>query len=774
MAERFGGPEGYGSAGPENKKRKRNRAALSCSACKKAKIKCSRQIPCEACVRKNIADTCQWYSEDPAPQTQSYQSQRTAEALREHFESRLARVEAVLNISSASNSADVVHQAEEQLFADSQPRGRRTSLPCESTAPERASSLGAQSSTLDGLDIEQAAMSLEIMAGGDGTGAIQDVKPVFQDTSDAALNTFAANSILALDSAEFGFEDNPRLPLLAYFNRATMVEQVIQYLNYKDRCKEIIAYYFETLGWIFASVHKADFHRTYNAFWIHVERGERRFDPCWLACLCLVLAVVLQARPDLQQEDLVPSDLYALGRACLELHDWRRKPNYRVIQTLFMCLFYCNNESDLPAAMTYLAEGLRCCMTLGLHQLGDDPSVMPSPDPSCPPGSLRAREQAVRMWHEMVAQDWISLTLTKTPMIHQSAFTTAMPRPFTEEELDRESYNHQPSSSAPGNPSLIYVGKAATALFIKQAHDLGSVPSSSAEKEKHFEALKTLEAEYLERVGEYMCNGVLRPQILDDWRSHVATCGFAMRRCRLWRPYMVAGYTDPRFAYATSASREASLTILHQLKVLKELKAPTSGVWFLSRHALSAITTLYIDILYDIDTSADTLACEEKLVNLPYALDLFKALEKSKAESSRALGRKARLLVQALQDAKEARRQTRGSREDYSQVLQRIAAKVKQTPEDEAATASSSYFPRTATTITTGTSSSSTTTPLDVNWLDDPETRDFLGSLGLFDSTLGGDAAHGGGDAFPPALAFGEWDTAAGLQATLDRLEGPL
>lgn len=101
-------------------------------------------------------------------------------------------------------------------------------------------------------------------------------------------------------------------------------------------------------------------------------------------------------------------------------------------------------------------------------------------------------------------------------MVHQSAFTTAMPRPFTEEELDRESYDHQPSSSTPGNPSLIYVGKAATALFIKQAHDLGSVPSSSAEKEKHFEALKALEARYIERVGEYMSNGVLRPQILDD------------------------------------------------------------------------------------------------------------------------------------------------------------------------------------------------------------------------------------------------------------------
>ena len=141
----------------------------------------SRQIPCEACVRKNLADTCQWYSEDPAPQTQSYQSQRTAEALREHFESRLARIEAVLNINPESDSADVVQQAEEQSCSSSQPTGRHTSLACDSTAPERGYSLGAQSSNLDGLDIEQAALSLEIMAGGDGTGAIQDVKPVFQE-----------------------------------------------------------------------------------------------------------------------------------------------------------------------------------------------------------------------------------------------------------------------------------------------------------------------------------------------------------------------------------------------------------------------------------------------------------------------------------------------------------------------------------------------------------------------------------------------------------------
>lgn len=133
-------------------------------------------------------------------------------------------------------------------------------------------------------------------------------------------------------------------------------------------------------------------------------------------------------------------------------------------------------------------------------------------------------------------------------------------------------------------------------------------------------------------------------------------------------------------------------------------------------------------------------------------------------------------MVQALQDAKEARRQTRGNRENYSQVLQRIASKVKQTPEEEDAAASSSYFPWTASTSSSAPSASSghDATPIDLNWLDDPETRDFLKSLGLFDSTLGGEAAGGGAGDVSSALGFGEWDSAAGLQATLERLEGPL
>jgi hypothetical protein len=181
-------------------------------------------------VRKNIADTCQWYSEDSAPQTQPYQSQKTAEALREHFEARLARIEAVLSINPASNSADVVRQAEEHPAMDDAHGSCSSSAPYYSLQPAAAGI--APGFTLDG-DVEQAAMSLEVMAGGDGSGVIQDVKPIIQGlTSEATLEAFAARSILVLDDAEV-FLGNPRLPLLSYFSRDTLVEQFLSYIQTK-------------------------------------------------------------------------------------------------------------------------------------------------------------------------------------------------------------------------------------------------------------------------------------------------------------------------------------------------------------------------------------------------------------------------------------------------------------------------------------------------------------------------------------------------------------
>lgn len=182
---------------------------------------------------------------------------------------------------------------------------------------------------------------------------------------------------------------------------------------------------------------------------------------------------------------------------------------------------------------------------------------------------------------------------------------------------------------------------------------------------------------------------------------------------------------------------------------------------FLSRHLLAAVTTIYIDVLHDADIGVSPEISDKKLADIPYVIKTFQRAERSDASSSREVGRRetgfmcqdpadsffqmgmrGRLLIQALEDAKEARRKTGGgSRQDYGRVLkvsllcifrkrhtkrkvleyQEIAANVKRssTSVTPASLASSSpILPPTAS----------------INWLDDPETRKLLSSLGLLDA----------------------------------------
>jgi hypothetical protein len=44
---------------------------------------------------------------------------------------------------------------------------------------------------------------------------------------------------------------------------------------------------------------------------------------------------------------------------------------------------------------------------LGLNKLGSDPTQMPAEDRAVQSGTLYARETAIRLWHDLVAQDWI-------------------------------------------------------------------------------------------------------------------------------------------------------------------------------------------------------------------------------------------------------------------------------------------------------------------------------------------------------------------------------
>ncbi|KAK0482802.1 hypothetical protein IW261DRAFT_1469768 [Armillaria novae-zelandiae] len=54
------------SGGDEPKKKKRRRQALSCTECKRRKIRCDRNQPCAPCVRRGEQSKCLWNVVEPA------------------------------------------------------------------------------------------------------------------------------------------------------------------------------------------------------------------------------------------------------------------------------------------------------------------------------------------------------------------------------------------------------------------------------------------------------------------------------------------------------------------------------------------------------------------------------------------------------------------------------------------------------------------------------------------------------------------------------------
>ena len=166
-----------------------------------------------------------------------------------------------------------------------------------------------------------------------------------------------------------------------------------------------------------------------------------------------------------------------------------------------------------------------------------------------------------------------------SPAIQKSDFDTALPANFTEEDLDDLDYTAVPRPMEEHTETLVQLGKAMTAIFVKECGELGPLPSGDAELVTHYHKMLKLEKDYMESSErlfkpwrQFMSEGS------NDWRGMIGKTGLAQRRTRLWRPFMVRGYADKRFEYATKTCVEGAQQSLQSLKRLYEIDAPLNAL----------------------------------------------------------------------------------------------------------------------------------------------------------------------------------------------------
>lgn len=96
-------------------------------------------------------------------------------------------------------------------------------------------------------------------------------------------------------------------------------------------------------------------------------------------------------------------------------------------------------RSDLITVYTWLSPAIRLAQLLGLHKLGNDPTVMPVDDPAFPPGrSAIKRETAKRIWSYLLTSDWLCCTHNRFSQITPEGFDTDRPWILIDEDMRPE------------------------------------------------------------------------------------------------------------------------------------------------------------------------------------------------------------------------------------------------------------------------------------------------------------------------------------------------
>ncbi|KZP00028.1 hypothetical protein CALVIDRAFT_460128, partial [Calocera viscosa TUFC12733] len=366
------------SPGPPTKK-KRNRITLSCIECHRRKQQCDRGNPCSRCVKRGMADQCVMDTKQDA--------QVPSGGVRGRRKSKPHAAQA----GSASTS------------------------PVNGHAPTAASAVAA------------AAAAAAAAAGGStsylGPGTVADFlnKIGFpQQANEPHVGSVYAPLPKPGDIDHAGRPDmRPQFP----------PRHVTDYL---------INHFFgnSTLNWLYDSVHRPTFDRSYGQFWAKEETDNLDF----VALLAVICASALQFLLDSEIERFmvdVPAELgtdretlraklFNFSRMTLATSEHEQNPTLERLQTMLLVAIYSKNEGSATDNYSIIGAAIRIAQSMGMHRDGEGKWGM---------RPLEA-ELRRRMWWALYSYDRCqNMTLGRPYVIHDQHCDVRLPLNLDDDEL---------------------------------------------------------------------------------------------------------------------------------------------------------------------------------------------------------------------------------------------------------------------------------------------------------------------------------------------------
>ncbi|GAA5946026.1 hypothetical protein JCM10213_005455 [Rhodosporidiobolus nylandii] len=481
--------------------------------------------------------------------------------------------------------------------------------------------------------------------------------------------------------------------------RSNALRGLWQHLPEKALSMKLVEKYFIEVDFLHNVFHRKSFMAELERAWEMIEAGRREeIDSMWLAGYCMVLALSIdglrcqEARIAISEEEQKccrPLVWYACAQRFMQLGDGTGRPQVRFIQTVILIgqWLQCSSVGGQASRfLSLLASAIRAAQILGLHQLSDDPSHMPPPDPAWPPNacSLR-RETALRLFGLLSFLDFMSATTRfRCYAIDPQQTSTPPVSNLNLDQLSTTEWRIEPHPRTVLTDSSFEYAKWCMCRTSREVFTKLIASTSSFS----YETVLELDDKYRKALTEIESALPSTGQSADEpsqrWKRLICQEAVHSRIVRLHRPFMLKN------EYSRKCCLEsAELVIRADLAVM----ASTNNAWFTYSHALAAAICLFSDLFHAIDSDRPEKEIERKKDILVLAFEVFGRFDEIQNVQLKYVVQTGLKILSGLFMAEEKRRVTRaatalvgGARsnepppESFAAVLQRLTQEVAAQP----------------------------------------------------------------------------------------------
>ncbi|KAF5560649.1 hypothetical protein FPHYL_6556 [Fusarium phyllophilum] len=361
--------------------RSSQRSVLACTNCSRRKIKCSKTVPCTACVRQNKAAQCQ---REPV---------------------------AVVSRRSVGRS-----RASTALDDPSVP------------VPEAASLATVPPTPIDEVPIST---TVDPAAGGTATISNDSLPQIDERTIEQLLASLSTPDTRLTNEAAAMLEfltHGRRNILNQFIGRESVSTPIMQPVQRWDAflpvesARSLLVLYEKHLTWMHNTVHMSTFIREFDENVLKIE-CDRNWIALYYALLSRLPVISTPAgnrRVAMKFDSNASRILFDKSREMLYKAEFMDKHKLTSVQAICLLVQVAHNFDKSDLICILVSAAIRIAQCLNLHRLGLD-------DPVADANEVVDREVRKRVWWFLVRYDWLQIPFQNTCQIHYSQFNTPMP-----------------------------------------------------------------------------------------------------------------------------------------------------------------------------------------------------------------------------------------------------------------------------------------------------------------------------------------------------------